>query len=229
MESFFVELAGRGQIRVSGPDRESFLQNLVTNDVTALQSGGLVYACLLSAQGKFLHDFFMRADDNSIILDCEGGERSADLLKRLSMYKLRADVQLSAAEQVVVYAGFGPVPEGAYADPRHGDLGWRTYEKPQGLAEKPFAAWDEIRIRLCVPDGSRDLIVGNSTMDEGNMDALNAVSYEKGCYIGQELTARMHYRGLAKRRLQTINLGEATEGMDIRSRSGDFAIALMPV
>lgn len=83
-------------------------------------------------------------------------------------------------------------------------MGYRSTEKPLNITEAPFALWDKHRISLTIPDGSRDLIVKQSTMDEGRMDTLNAISYDKGCYLGQELTARMHYRGLGKKNLYTI-------------------------
>ena len=192
----YTSLPNRGLIHVEGPERHEFLQNLVTNDISTIASGKATYACLLTPQGKFLHDFFMSEGDDFILLECEGGERAQDLYKRLNTYRLRADVQISVEEHVPVYAVFGQ--EIGMPDPRHPDMGYRSFEKPD-LPEKPFETWDEHRIRLCIPDGSRDLIPEQSTMDEGRMDTLNAVDYDKGCYIGQELTARMHYRGLGQK------------------------------
>ncbi len=225
MEMSFIKLKNRGLIHIEGADRHDFLQGLITNDIHKLTPQNPIYACLLNAQGKFLHDFFMIEGDNFTLLDCEGGERAKDLHKRLSMYRLRKDVQISCEEQNDVYAILSPsssprtrgshddknqIPaqggdNGWWADPRNPAMGFRTFTKPD-LPEHPFEEWDRLRISLTIPDGSRDLVPEKSTMDEGDMDQLNAIDYEKGCYIGQELTARMHYRGLGKKKLKTISL-----------------------
>ena len=243
MTDFFVTLKNRGLIHLEGTERHEFLQGLITNDMGKLSAATPLYACLLNAQGKFLHDFFVIEGDGFTLLDCEGGQRAKDLYKRLSMYRLRKDVQISVEEDNDVYAMFGS-NEGL-PDPRHKEMGNRSFEKPN-LPEKPFEEWDKRRIALTIPDGSRDLIPEKSTMDEGNMDQLNAIDYDKGCYIGQELTARMHYRGLGKRKLATIKLSSfgLTEGshdeqkdpaiksqdddiLDVRSTCGDIGIALV--
>lgn len=196
---YFVALPGRALIRVTGEDRVSFLQGLVTNDVERVAADGIVYSCLLTAQGKFLHDFFMVHDDGGIMIDAEGGDRAADLLRRLTMYRLRAKVQMEIVEGASVYA----VSESGMPDPRHPDMMHRAYEKPQG-AEKPFTAWDAARIRLGVPDGSRDMAVEKDTPLDCGLDRMNAISFGKGCYVGQEVTARMNYRGLVKKRLRPV-------------------------
>jgi len=105
-------------------------------------------------------------------------------------------------------------------------MGNRSFEKPN-LDERPFDIWDHKRIILTIPDGSRDLIPEKSTMDEASMDQLNAIDYKKGCYIGQELTARMHYRGLGKRKLETIKLDTIPDGAALRSSCGDIGMALV--
>jgi len=226
--SFFVTLQNRGRLIIKGSDAQTFLQNLVTNDVNLLSSGRAVYACLLTPQGKFLHDFFMHDSDGNILIDCEGGERTLDLEKRLNMYKLRADVVIETQESLNVYAVFGDEGYGV-PDPRHPDMGYRSFIKPESLNEKPFAEWDRHRITLTIPDGSRDLIVGSSTMDEAHMDQLNAISYDKGCYLGQELTARMHYRGLGKKHLQCVKVNNLPDGAELRSSCEDIGIALVRV
>lgn len=224
--SFTVKLKNRGLIHIEGSDKHDFLQSLITSDINKLKPDAPRYACLLNAQGKFLHDFFMIEGDGFILLDCEGSARAADLYKRLNMYRLRADVQISVEEHNDVYAIFGS-NEGL-PDPRHTDMGNRSFEKPD-LPEKPFETWDHKRISLTIPDGSRDLTIQKSTMDEGSMDQLNAIDYDKGCYVGQELTARMHYRGLGKRKLQTVKLEEMPEGTDLRSSCNDIGIALVKI
>ena len=224
MNTFFVTLQNRGLIQLEGPDRKTFLQGLITNDINKLEPGKILYACLLTPQGKFLHDFFLHEAGDAILLDCEGGERAQDLYKRLTMFRLRKDVQISIEDTHPVYAIFGDTNTGL-PDPRHADMGYRAFEKPD-LPEQPFETWDKRRITLTIPDGSRDLVVEKSTMDEGNMDTINAIDYEKGCYVGQEMTARMHYRGLGKKHLRAVNIADHPDA-DIRSQCGDIGIAIL--
>jgi tRNA-modifying protein YgfZ len=222
---FYTTLKDRGIVRVGGPDRRGFLQGLVSNDVNLLDTQPCVYACLLTPQGKFLHDFFITEKDDALLLECEGGARAEDLLKKLGLYKLRAKVELSVEPQIDVYAVFGGASYGT-PDPRHPDIGRRSFEKPDGMEEKSFEFWDRRRIARAIPDGSRDMLPEVSTLLECNIDRLNGISWDKGCYMGQELTARMHYRGLLKKRLQTVEL--PYDG-DVRSSCGDIGLALRPV
>lgn len=243
MNSYYIELSNRGVIRISGPDRRPFLQGLISNDIYLLDKQPCVYSCFLTPQGKFLHDFFITESTNVITLECEGGVRAADLAKRLLMFKLRAKVEITCEKNIDVYvicpphppADAGPSlsPRGEgwgegdqYLDPRHPSLGYRSFAKPN-FEEKPFDVWDHNRIMLAIPDGSRDMIVDKSTLLESNVDKLNGISWDKGCYMGQELTARMHYRALVKKRLQTVKLNEIPEDADLRSSCGDVGIALM--
>lgn len=236
----YTRLENRGLIHIEGQDAHKFLQDLITNDMNKLEDGKLLYACLLTPQGKFLHDFFVHKGqtqngENFYLLDCEGAERAQDLFKRLNMYRLRADVQINVEENVPVYAVLGA--KVGLKDPRHADMGYRSFDlpsealakegKPNDLEEAPFEVWDTHRIKLTVPDGSRDLVPEKSTMDEAHMDTLNAVDYNKGCYVGQELTARMHYRGLGKKHLQTVNVNALPEKAELRSSCGDIGIALV--
>lgn len=248
MEQFFVKLKNRDLIYLEGPDRRTFLQDLITNDINKLTFEAPLYACLLTPQGKFLHDFFVIEGKDFTLLDCEGGDRAQDLYERLLKYRLRKDVKISIEEHNTVYAVFGAAI--GLPDPRHPDMGYRTFEKPEDLPEAPFEEWDRRRIQLTIPDGSRDLIPENSTMDEGHMDRWNAIDYQKGCYVGQELTARMHYRGLGKKRLETVKLKPSLRAnkhersnpenwitasaspprndiIEIRSTCGDIGIALV--
>ena len=222
--SFFVKLKNRGLIHLEGADRHEFLQDLITNDINRLSKDRMLYACLLTPQGKFLHDFFIIEGKDFMLLDCEGGQRAQDLFRRLNTYRLRKDVQISVEEENTVYAIFG-APIGM-PDPRDPEMGNRSFEKPD-LPERPFEEWDKNRIMLTIPDGSRDLTIEKSTMDEARMDQINAIDYEKGCYVGQELTARMHYRGLGKKHLQTVKLDELPEKSELRSSCGDIGMALV--
>jgi folate-binding protein YgfZ len=224
---FFVKLKNRALIHLEGPDRHEFLQGLITNDIKKLTPSQPLYACLLTPQGKFLYDFFVIEGDDFTLLDCEAGEngeRAQSLYKKLTMYRLRADVQISVENTNDVYATFNAVH--GLPDPRHPEMGNRSFEKPH-IEERPFEEWDSRRINITIPDGSRDLIVEKSTMDEAHMAELGAVDYDKGCYVGQELTARMHYRGLGKKHLQTVKLNALPEKAELRSQCGKYGIALV--
>lgn len=199
-KSYYTPLPRRGLIRVGGPGRADFLQGLLTADITALPAAGILYGCLLNAQGKFLHDMFLHHGADDILIDCEGGDRAADLHRRLTLYRLRAPVTLDLTPDHPVYA----VTAGGVPDPRHPVMGNRAFTIPDGAIERPFAAWDETRIRHAIPDGSRDIAVERDTVTDANIDRLHGVSFTKGCYVGQEVTARMNYRGLAKKRLYPV-------------------------
>ncbi|MBI1301864.1 MAG: folate-binding protein [Alphaproteobacteria bacterium] len=238
---YFTRLKNRGALIISGADRTSFLQGLITNDITLLREQDCIYSCLLTPQGKFLFDFFITKQDDSYYLDCEGGERVLALAKMLTMYKIRSDVDIEVKEEIDVFAVIGSNHYG-HKDPRHNAMGYRSFEKPD-VPEADFENWDKHRIHLIVPDGSRDLIPQNSTLSEGRIDTLNGVSYEKGCYVGQELTARMHYRGLAKKHLHLIHADDLEEKSfpahgepikkdgktigEMRSSCGDVGLALL--
>ena len=232
-KAFYVTLKNRGLIHIEGEDRKAFLQGLVSNDLETLEPGKILYACLLTPQGKFLHDFFIHEGDGFLLLDCEGGERAQDLFKRLSKFKLRSKVKLSVEENHAVYAVFHG-DEGK-PDPRHHDMGRRVFEKPHDMEERSFDYWDRPRIELCIPDGSRDMEIEKSTLDEGRIDRLNGISWDKGCYMGQELTARMHYRGLGKKHLRTVKIigpapapfSDLPNGGQMRSSCGNIGIALL--
>ena len=234
MTSFYVTLQERGLIHVEGEDRREFLQGLISNDMVKLSSANILYACLLTPQGKFLHDFFVHDGGDFLLIDCEGGERAKDLYTRLNRYRLRSKVTLSVEENYPVFAVFGE-PLGL-PDPRHSQMGRRTFNPPD-FEEKPFSEWDARRIRLGIPDGSRDMVVESSTLHEGRIDEWHGVDYHKGCYMGQELTARMHHRGLAKRHLYPVQIeggcpAPMSDLMDgntllgqMRSSCGDIGLA----
>lgn len=200
-------LPSRAVIEVSGEDRVSFLQGLVSNDVAEAGPGRAVWAALLTPQGKWLADFFILADGARLLLDCEAGQ-AAMLAQRLTRFRLRAKVGVQPVPMRVHAAWGGAAPESgiAAADPRTQDAGWRV------LADTPLAAnaatedWDRHRLALGLPDGSRDMEAERTTLLEAGFDELHGVSWTKGCYMGQELTARTKYRGLLKRRLVPVRI-----------------------
>ncbi len=195
-------LPGRAVIEVSGEDRVSFLQGLVSNDVAEAAPGRAVWAALLTPQGKWLADFFILADGARLLLDCEAGQ-AAPLAQRLIRFRLRAKVAVQPVP-LQVYAGWGEMaPEAGIAapDPRIPEAGWRVLSEAKLPAEGTAEDWDRHRLALGLPDGSRDMEAEKTTLLEAGFDELHGVSWTKGCYMGQELTARTKYRGLVKRRL----------------------------
>jgi len=231
-DASFVLLDDRGILAVSGPDRRPFLQGLVSNDVDKVSPTAARYAAFLTAQGKYLHDFMMAEAGESIWLDTEAA-RLGDLKRRLSIYRLRAKATLDEQSGLCVAAVFGaqalaalglpsepgaarPFGSGiAFVDPRLAALGARAIlprERARallgdaGIAEAGFDSYDRLRLSLGIPDGSRDLVLEKSILLEAGFDELNGVDWQKGCYIGQELTARTKYRGLVKRRLMPVEI-----------------------
>jgi folate-binding protein YgfZ len=255
--SAFTLLPHRSIIAVSGPDRAAFLQGLISNDTTKVAPGQAIWAALLTPQGRFLNDMFVAdAGGESFLLETER-ERAAALAKKLKMYTLRSKATVEdRAEAMEVAVAFGPdadrlLPiEGAtaFVDPRLPELGVRILA-PAGQAasllaacgavEAPADAYESLRLSLGVPDGSRDLPVEKALLLESGFDELHGVDWQKGCYMGQELTARTKYRGLVRKRLLPVKVegplpapGSAIESDgrevgEIRSGTGDRALALL--
>ncbi len=255
----------RGLLRIDGPDQRTFLQGLISNDVTRVTAERALYGSLLTAQGRYLHDFILAELAGALLLDAEAG-RLDDLKRRLSLYKLRSKVTIAPAPDLAVAVAWGSgaaaalgLPEEAGAarpfagglavvDPRLPGLGVRLILPAASLAEGlaatglpagDLADYDLLRLALGVPDGSRDLPVEKAILLENGFDELNGIDWKKGCYIGQELTARTKYRGLVKKRLLPVEVeGElpapgtpilhgAEEVGEIRSGRGNRALALL--
>lgn len=197
-------LADRALIRVAGEDVRGFLQGLVTQDVNAVRPGAPQWAALLSAQGKALFDFILWDADGAILIDCEAEQREA-LIRRLSIYRLRRPIAIEAAEGGVHWSPGGG--EGV-ADPRLAALGHRWLGETDGEAA---VGWLEHRLRLGVTEGVAELGQDKTLWLECNAAELNGVSFNKGCYVGQENTARMNWRAKVNRRLIVAPLGEAGE------------------
>ncbi|MDR6264921.1 folate-binding protein [Roseobacter sp. N2S] len=194
----------RQVLRITGSDRHRFLNDLVTNDLKGLEQG-LVYAALLTPQGKYLFDFFLSEDGDGYLLDVDAG-RAAALMQRLNMYKLRADVAIADTE-VYVHRGVGTLPDGAFADPRHTALGWRAYKStPQA---EDTVDWDALRVQHCVPQTDVELIADSSFILECGFERLHGVDFRKGCYVGQEVTARMKHKTELRKGLATVAVSGA--------------------
>lgn len=268
-KNFFLPLIDRAVITLTGADRVPFLQGMVSNDVRGISDGNRsVWAALLTAQGKYRHDFFLVDDGARILIDCEGGARMADLGVALRRHVLRADVQVGIAANLQVFAIWGPdclsalgLPEETaialrvdggilFTDPRLAAMGARmmmpketaaAHLEAAGIVPGDSAARESLRISLGLPDGSRDMQPGKSILLECGFDELGGVDWQKGCYLGQELTARTKYRGLIKKRLlpmrisgpppapdAPVTLNGRTVG-EMRSVTGTMGLALMRV
>ncbi len=219
-------------LRLSGKDIEHFLQGLITNDIAGL-ANGLVYAALLTPQGKYIADFFLARHGDDILLDV-ADPLADDLVKRLSMYKLRADVTI-APSGLNLQRGTGPAPEDALPDPRHPDMGWRAYTAaPEG---DDGTDWDAIRVARCIPETGIELTPDSYILEAG-FERLHGVDFRKGCYVGQEVTARMKHKTELRKGLQQVTVsGAAASGTQITAdgkpagtlltRAGDRAIAYL--
>lgn len=256
MESRFIRL-DRAVIAVSGDDRASFLQGLISNDTTKAGPAAALWAAFLTPQGKFLYDLFVVEKDGALLLDVEAA-RAEEFRKKLSLYKLRAKVAVTLTEMAVyaapaaalgldeVAGAAKPFGDGvAFVDPRRAEMGARVLLSGSdvliaaGLAEGELAEWDARRLELGLPDGSRDMAVDKALLLENGFDELGGVDFNKGCYMGQELTARTKYRGLIKKRLLPVTIdGPApapgtpltaggAEAGEMRSSCGTQGLALV--
>ena len=209
--TYVAELPQRGVIVLTGEDRVSFLQGLVSNDVAGAVPGAAVWAALLTPQGKWLADFFILSDGGRLWLDAERAQIPM-LVPRLSRYRLRARVTVEVAAAYRVFAAWGgPPPEAGIAapDPRLPEAGWRLLATDPPPCNATDSDWDAHRLALGLPDGSRDMETEKTVLLEAGFDELSGVSWSKGCYMGQELTARTKYRGLVKRRLVPVTVAGA--------------------
>lgn len=224
-------MTDRTIFRLTGDDARDFLQGLVTNDVKKLDQG-LVYAALLTPQGKYMADFFLVPDGANILIDVSS-DLAAMLFQRLSMYKLRAQVTLEKTD-LTVKRGTGDLPDGAYVDPRHPDMGWRLYGDEAG---DDGSDWTALRVAHLVPETGIELTPDTFILEAG-FERLNGVDFRKGCYVGQEVTARMKHKTELRKGLARVSVeGEAATGDkilngvkeagELLSRAGDEAIAYL--
>ena len=202
----------RKVFRFSGTDARKFLQNLITNDIKRLDTGP-VYSALLTPQGKFIADFFLIPDGNDILMDVDT-DAAAPLIPRLNMYKLRADVTISETN-LIVSRGLNDAPEGAVADPRDANLGWRYYGAEDLGTDT--VNWDALRVYHKIPEMGRELDAESYILEMG-FEGLNGVDFRKGCYVGQEVTARMkHKTELRKGLVRLVSDADIPENADVVS------------
>ncbi|SFM10346.1 YgfZ/GcvT domain-containing protein [Methylobacterium pseudosasicola] len=207
-------LPDRALVTVSGPDAAALLQGVLTCNVETLQEAEARLGALLAPQGKILFDFLISRIPDGFRIDT-ALDRAADLAKRLTLYRLRAQVAIAVDPTVAVaasWAGASPAVEtGTVADTRHVDLGARLYTAAGAFsADAAEADYHSHRIRLGVPEGGRDYAYGDAFPHEAMMDQLGGVDFKKGCYVGQEVVSRMQHRGTARTRILAAHYpGEA--------------------
>ncbi|QIE56239.1 folate-binding protein YgfZ [Pikeienuella piscinae] len=211
----------RGVLRLSGPDTVAFMQDLVTCDLSRIESDRLAYGALLTPQGKFLFDFFIWADGDDLLIDV-AADRAPALAQRLTLYRLRRKVDLAQTELKCALGWGGDAPKGARPDPRHEALGWRLIDAdpqpPEGARPATFADYDALRVAHCVPESGVELIPDETYILEAGFERLHGVDFRKGCYVGQEVTARMKHKTELKKGLVRVRVdGEAAPGTPVEA------------
>ncbi len=202
----------RRVIRIGGADARDFLQGLITNDIARAEDG-LCYAALLTPQGKYLADFFLLRSGDAYLLDV-AEPLAMQLIQRLSMYKLRADVTIEATD-LNVSRGLDAPPGHALPDPRHPKLGWRAYGSDPDSSD---VDWTALRVALGIPETLTELVPNESYPLEMRLAELNGIDFKKGCYVGQEVTARMKHKTELRKGLAQVEIdGSAPEGSEITS------------
>ncbi len=226
-----IILQDRAIIEIKGTDRKSFLQGLITNDVNNASADNLIYAAMLNAQGRFLYDFFIFEKDDSLFLDCFASRRD-EICTKLKFYKLRAQVEIIKNDDYEILQDFKKVATAssldisAFNDPRHKNLGRRIYRKIMDTDSDFHSKHQHLghndndpnhidsdeyhyrRICLKIPESEHDLTYEKSIIAEFDFDNLSAIDYKKGCYIGQELTARTHYMGQVRKKIFHIKIAD---------------------
>ncbi|MDF3413046.1 folate-binding protein YgfZ [Sulfitobacter sp. M57] len=203
-------MTNRRILRLTGADTHDFLQGLVSNDVGKLSTGA-VYAAMLTPQGKYLADFFLIPDGDDVLLDV--AETLGDMLaQRLGMYKLRAAVTIEASG-LHLHRGMDETPEDGFTDPRVPELGWRAYRAAAQTVDT--VDWDALRVAHLVPETMVELTPDTFILEAG-FERLNGVDFRKGCYVGQEVTARMKHKTELRKGLAQVDVGgEAPIGTEL--------------
>lgn len=211
----YILLKERSVFKITGEDRIKFLQGLLSNDISKVNDQNPIYACMLTPQGKFFADFFLISKNKEIIFDISASN-STDIINKLNIYKLRSKINISNCIDYCVVSlinernNFNENDSIIYKDPRSTSMGKRGYiyiDKIKELKNDSTESTDEydkIRIHNFIPEGHKDLIPNKSFPFEYDLDMLNAIDYNKGCYVGQELVARTHYRGQVRKQVVQI-------------------------
>jgi folate-binding protein YgfZ len=232
--NLYIPLQNRAVIAISGNDAETFLQGLITNDIKKVSKHKAIYALMLTPQGKFLYDFFILQIEDKYMLDCSL-ESLPQIIKKLSMYKLRSDVNIEDVSdkyevvaligdkvfEAVEHKNTGDVKQfckgAAYIDPRTEKIFARAviereneYQsfKAYDFSEGEFEDYEFARINAIVPSGDSDLESEGSFPLDFGMNELNAIDYNKGCYVGQEVTARVHHKGTLRKKIYLLQTND---------------------
>lgn len=217
-----IILSDRSIIEIKGIDRKSFLQGLLTNDINKISDGSLIYSAMLNAQGRFLYDFFLFEKNDTIFIDCLKSRRD-EIYNKFRFYKLRAQIEIAKNDDYEILQDIQNLQNGAdidskggfvFGDPRHKNLGQRIYRKifvQDSHLSNDQSPYHYQRITLKIPESEHDLTYEKSIIAEFGFDDLNAVDYKKGCYIGQELTARTHYMGQVRKKIFHVTINNSQE------------------
>ena len=212
--------ADRVVLQMAGSDARSVLQDIVTNNIDLVVPGVAIYSALLTPQGKYLFDFFLLDGSDGAILIDVARDRAQDLARRLQMYGLRRDVALSARNDLPVTLAWGtsdaPDADMVVADPRDPGLGWRIYGAAPDIAAATRADYDALRITRSVPESGIELQPEQTFILEAGFERLHGVDFRKGCYVGQEVTARMKHKTELRKGLVKVAVdGQADPGTPI--------------
>jgi tRNA-modifying protein YgfZ len=199
-----AHLDDRAVVRIAGADAKTLLQNVVTLDMEGVDRHGSGYGALLTPQGKILWDFVLHKQPDGYAADLRADETEA-FAKRLTLYKLRAKVEIALAPELAVFVAWDPADAEKPTDPRLAALGSRWLAARGAVATDASSAdWHKHRIALAIPEGGIDFVFGDAFPFDAGMDSLSGVAFEKGCYIGQEVVSRMRHRGTARRRVVAL-------------------------
>ena len=254
-QDYYIKNTFSKFIEINGEDRASFLQGLITNDINKCNNNkSPVYSCFLSPQGKFLSDFFITNCNNHYLIEIH--EKYFELFySKLKIYKLRSKVEFNENSDLLSFVIFSKkIPEFSkniilYNDPRNDNLGIKIYIDKQSnelkllklLKEYDYEIYKQILMKNLVPNSTIDLTENKSLLLENNFQNINAIDWDKGCYIGQEITARMKYRSLLKKQIYVlellsgnINPGDVIIEQDINignviSKAGKYVLCMLKI
>ena len=227
-EDFFILNSFSKFLEISGEDTAEFLQGLISNDIYKCKSDTPIYSCMLSPQGKFLADFFIIQESDKYLIEIHE-KYLESFIAKIQIYKLRSKVDIIENEKICSIILFSKENIHldniikSFADPRNENIGHKIYidknelKKINNMKTEPYETYKEILMKNLVPNSTDDLIVNKSLLLENNFDNLNAIDWDKGCYVGQEITARMKYRGLLKKKLYALKIknGDVLEGDEL--------------
>ena len=231
---YFYKNSNSQFLSIEGEDSNEFLQNLITNDINKCSEDNIIYSCLLSPQGKFLSDFFIFKKDEKYLIETHSFFYEK-LLKKLNIYKLRSKVHINEVNNLHSYSVFGDIQKDQDTfifniDPRNKNIGLKLIhlkKNPEildSLNEINEEKYHQILIQNTVPLSHYDLEENKSLLLENNFENLNSISWDKGCYVGQEITARMKYRALLKKKIYSLEIKEGSQliGQVIKDDENEF-------